>query len=415
MLAFRGLTVPAWLTDRLAAAPVAGFTLFRAPNLRSPAQVRRLTTSLQAAARARTLADAREDLPLLIAVDQEGGQLLSLGDGVHALRRPDGDRRDRRRRPRRAGRAGDRARASSRRRQRQLRARSRRRVESGQPGARDPVVRRRPGRGGEARHGLDAGRPVGRRRGDRQALPGHGRGRASTPITSSASSNGRGTSSRPRELRPFRAAIEAGVRTCHVGPFRGPGADRQRGRSRRRSRRRLMHELLRDELGFDGVSITDALDMHAIPQGAAQAVDRRHGARRRRGPPAGDARSPGAAADRDRRSVARPRPGCWTRTRSRASAARSRALRRWLGGFADPPMDVVGSAEHRALARELAARSLTLVRDDAGLLPLRLGPEARILAVMPEPRDLTPADTSSYVPPALADALRAHHPPSTRW
>ena len=80
MLAFRGTTVPRWLAERLAAAPAAGFTLFRAPNLRAPAQVRRLTTSLQAAALERTRAGAGEDLPLLIAVDQEGGQLLSLGD-----------------------------------------------------------------------------------------------------------------------------------------------------------------------------------------------------------------------------------------------------------------------------------------------------------------------------------------------
>jgi beta-N-acetylhexosaminidase len=90
--------------------------------------------------------------------------------------------------------------------------------------------------------------------------------------------------------------------------------------------------------------------------------------------------------------------------------ARVRALRRWLAGFATPPLDVVGSPGHAALARELAARSLTLVRDEAGLLPLRVGTEARIGAVMPAPRDLTPADTSSFVTPSLAAALRAHHP-----
>jgi beta-N-acetylhexosaminidase len=89
--------------------------------------------------------------------------------------------------------------------------------------------------------------------------------------------------------------------------------------------------------------------------------------------------------------------------------ARVRSLRRWLGGFDDPPMSVVGCPEHAAIARELAARSLTLVRDDAGLLPLRVGSEARIGVVTPAPRDLTPADTSSYVTPTLAAALRAHH------
>jgi beta-N-acetylhexosaminidase len=94
---------------------------------------------------------------------------------------------------------------------------------------------------------------------------------------------------------------------------------------------------------------------------------------------------------------------------SRRSAARIRALQRWVGEFRQPPLEVVGSAEHRALARELAARSLTLVRNDAGLLPLRLDPGARIAAIMPAPRDLTPADTSSYLQPTLAAALGSIH------
>ncbi len=52
---------------------------------------------------------------------------------------------------------------------------------------------------------------------------------------------------------------------------------------------------------------------------------------------------------------------------------------------------------------------MTLVRDDARRLPLRLPDDATVLAVMPTPTDLTPADTSSVVPPGLARALRARH------
>ena len=52
---------------------------------------------------------------------------------------------------------------------------------------------------------------------------------------------------------------------------------------------------------------------------------------------------------------------------------------------------------------------MTLVRDDAGRLPLQLPADATILAVMPTPTDLTPADTSSVVAPGLARALRARH------
>ena len=52
---------------------------------------------------------------------------------------------------------------------------------------------------------------------------------------------------------------------------------------------------------------------------------------------------------------------------------------------------------------------MTLVRDPAGLLPVRWSSVARILAVMPRPTDLTPADTSSTVAPSLAAAVRRYH------
>ncbi len=37
--------------------------------------------------------------------------------------------------------------------------------------------------------------------------------------------------------------------------------------------RAVVTDLLRDEMGFDGLAITDALDMRALAQGAAQVVD----------------------------------------------------------------------------------------------------------------------------------------------
>ncbi len=70
----------------------------------------------------------------------------------------------------------------------------------------------------------------------------------------------------------------------------------------------------------------------------------------------------------------------------------------------------MGCADHLALATELAARSITLVRDPAGLLPLLPAASGPLLAVMPRPADLTPADTSSTVAPGLAAALRRHYP-----
>jgi beta-N-acetylhexosaminidase len=210
------------------------------------------------------------------------------------------------------------------------------------------------------------------------------------------------------ELVPFRAASDAGVRLVMSGHFAVPALT---GSSHLPSTlaRLVMTGVLRDQLGFDGVSITDALDMGALPQDATQAID--------------VVAALAAGVDLllstpDRRAQRRieaavVRAAAITlldEAGLRRSASRLDALRRWLASFDEPPFEVVGAAEHRALATELAERSLTLVRDDVGLLPLRVADRARILAVMPAPRDLTPADTSSYVTPTLAAALRMHHP-----
>src|SRR5512140_1304099 len=80
MLAFEGKDrVPDEFLAAMEAYRPAGVTLFRPFNVVSPAQVRALTDELQEAAR-------RIGLPrLLIAADQEGGQLMAIGEGVTQL------------------------------------------------------------------------------------------------------------------------------------------------------------------------------------------------------------------------------------------------------------------------------------------------------------------------------------------
>ena len=80
MLAFDGLELPAKVAERLASAPAAGVTLFRFSNVADPGQIRSLTAAIQAAAARRR--DAATKLPLLIAADQECGQLIGLGEGT---------------------------------------------------------------------------------------------------------------------------------------------------------------------------------------------------------------------------------------------------------------------------------------------------------------------------------------------
>ncbi|MCX6033726.1 MAG: glycoside hydrolase family 3 C-terminal domain-containing protein [Chloroflexi bacterium] len=70
----------------------------------------------------------------------------------------------------------------------------------------------------------------------------------------------------------------------------------------------------------------------------------------------------------------------------------------------------MGCADHQAVAAEIAERSITLVRDLENILPLNLKAEQRVAVIIPKPVDLTPADTSSYITPGLAAAMREYHP-----
>lgn len=403
MLAFRGTTVPPWLRRRLEAAPVAGFSLFRADNVRSPGQVLELTSALRAAA-ARDDA-ARPGRPILVAADQEGGQLMALGDGWTAFAGAMA-----------LGATGDAALAErvGRAIGRELRAVG---VTVDYAPVMDLATEPRNPAVGIRSFGDDpvAVATIGAAwlRGLQSAgvaatlkhFPGSGALAADTHHEL-----GRVERSRDEldaeELRPFRDGIAAGARLVMSGHFAIPALTGS-GRIPATLARPVMRTLLRETLGFEGVSITDALDMRALPQDATQAVD------------AIAALSAGVdlllsmpdarARARIESALARAdEVDLLDRAERAATEARIAALHAWLAGFEEPPLEVVGSPEHAALARELAARSLTLVRDD-GTLPLHLAPEARIAAVMPVPRDLTPADTSSGVRPALAAALRAHH------
>jgi beta-N-acetylhexosaminidase len=210
-----------------------------------------------------------------------------------------------------------------------------------------------------------------------------------------------------RELVPFRAGIAAGARLVMSAHLAVPAltGDPEQPSTLAPA---VMEGLLRGELGFEGVSITDALDMRALAQGSNQVLDvlaaLRAGVDLLLTTPDSVAR--GRIEAGLRHAAGR---GLIDRAAARVSAGRVRALRAWLAGFDQPDLAVVGNAAHAALADELAARALTLVRDDDGLLPLVLQPTDRIAAIMPTPTDQTPADTSSTVTPGLAAALRVHH------
>jgi beta-N-acetylhexosaminidase len=406
VLAFEGETMPARIGERLRGAPAAGVTLFRHHNVRSPAQVRALTDELQ---RAASGAVGTTGGPLLIAADQECGQFLALGDGSTPFAGnmalgavDDVDLTER------VGRAiGLEARAMG------VNVIYAPVLDVASNPANPALGIRAFGDDPDvvARHGVAMVRglqsagvaatvkhaPGG---GEATSDPHHGRAIVATS---------RAVLER-RELVPFRAAFGAGVQLAMSGHFALPAVTAHPELPVTLARA-VMTDLLRRELGFEGVTISDALDMRALDQGADHVPDVVAAVQ------AGvdlllAAADPEALAGIERALVAAMERGAFDADELAASAQRLGALRGWLrsseGMIPQPDLGVVGGAGHRALEAELAARSITLVADATGVLPLAAG-QRRLLAVMPRPTDLTPADTSSTVRPALAAALRRYH------
>jgi beta-N-acetylhexosaminidase len=401
MRSFRGTSAPPDVLERIQHQPPAGFALYRSLNVVDADQVRALNDELQAAAR------IAGQPRLLIATDQEGGQLMALGDGTPfpgnlALG---------------ATRSAHLARETGHAIGRELAATGVNvdfaPVCDVNVNPANPVVGTRSfGESPRLVATLGAAMIDGLQAAGVAATAKHFPGHGDTELDSH-----QGTPVLPHgldrlrevELPPFAAAIKAGVRlimTAHVAlPALNDGLDIPATMSPA-----ILNELLRSELGFDGVVISDAMDMGALGVGSERVLDAVAALRAGidlllSGP---DSSEQDRVADGLAYAMRR---GLLASHQVRASVDRVGHLKRWLEAQSPaPPVAVVGAADHRALAREIAARAITLVRDDVHRLPLRLSPAARVAAVQPALRDLTPADTSSYVRSDLAGALRTFHP-----
>lgn len=395
VLAFEGTTVPAAMLKRVVDNPPAGFTMFSFDNVRTVAQVHELTAALESA--------NPSDLPLLIASDQEGGQLIALTGttdfpGNMAL-----------------GAAGDVDLT-----ERVGRAMGLEMLAIGvnlnyAPAADLNTNPANPALG--IRAFGDAPQPVADHvaayiAGQRKAgvlstvkhFPGKGDARVDSHYGLPVINHDRQRLEQ-MELVPFRAGLAAGAQLVMTGHFAIPGMTERDDIASTLSHA-VLTDLLRGELGFGGAVITDAFDMGAIAQGSGQVIDAIAAIR------AGVDLMllKGDTQERLEQGLAlASHRGLISDARLSHAVANSRELRRWVSKSARPPLDIVGSKEHTDLAGEAAQRSVTLVRNDAGLLPLRLEQSTRIAAIMPTPIDLTPADTSSLVKPGLAAALRNHH------
>lgn len=204
------------------------------------------------------------------------------------------------------------------------------------------------------------------------------------------------------ELVPFRAAVRAGVAAVMSAHIAMPGLDSGQVRPATLTPS-LLTGVLRDSLGFPGLVVTDALDMGGIVKGygpgESAVLALLAGADLLLQPA-----DPAVAIDA---VVAAVGAGRVTEERLNASVRRVLELKRQLGLFQrrtvplDSVMDAVGTAPHQAIARDVTARSLVLVKDSGGVVTgLRAHPQPVSLLVYAD-------DPGSTLGAALAGDLRA--------
>jgi beta-N-acetylhexosaminidase len=151
----------------------------------------------------------------------------------------------------------------------------------------------------------------------------------------------------------------------------------------------VLTDLLRQELGFEGLVFTDAMDMAAVdrmfPRGVAAVEAIRAGADVILMPPDVSVAIEAVVTD--------VRNGRLTEARIDASVRKLLALKVRFGLDEDPMVELddviarVGIPEHTAVAEEVARRSITVVRNGRGLLPLLGTRSARVLSVGFRPRN----------------------------
>jgi beta-N-acetylhexosaminidase len=187
------------------------------------------------------------------------------------------------------------------------------------------------------------------------------------------------------ELVPFKAAIEAGVdsvMTAHIAvPALAP-PDMPATLSPA-----ILTGLLRKDLGFKGLVITDALEMGGIAKGfstgeaAVRAIEAGADALLMPSDPDAAIRAVVGAVENGR----------LTRARIEDSVVRTLAAKERLGldrkRFVDLEAigDVINSPESNERAQEIADRAVTLVRNGGNAIPLA-APDRACFVVMPEGR-----------------------------
>jgi len=210
------------------------------------------------------------------------------------------------------------------------------------------------------------------------------------------------------ELLPFRKAIEAGADAVMTAHVIFPAFETEEIPAT--LSRRVLTELLREEMGFDGVIVTDCLEMHAIAkscgiaEGAVRAIE------------AGadlvlvshTLSDQIAAIEAVREAVVSGRISEDRINQSLQRILELKANRIAPSTGTDPlsvPVPLTPQADSESLLREVAERSVTLVRD-SGNLPL--SKQKPLLVIWPELRHRTEVDEPSVHQYTLLNALQPY-------
>ena len=365
VVGFEGTRINADIKSNISQHFVGGVTLF-ARNIQSPRQLARLTTDLQ-----KLTQETEHRIPLFIATDQEGGWVARLKTGATVL---PGNMA--------LGAAGSAELAEQ--------AGKITAIELAAVGInlnfapvmdvnnnpRNPVIDRRSfGEGPDLVSRLGSAYIKGLQQNGVLATTKHFPGHGDTTVDSHTDLP---TVShdveriRAIELKPFRAAIEANVAaimTAHI-VYSALDADRPATLSQR-----ILTTLLRGELGFDGLIITDDMEMKAI--------DRRYRT--------GEAVVMAIAAGADMvltlwtyqnqlevfdALVSAVKSGRISEDRINQSVERILKYKTAFGVFdsedATPlkAIELVGSAPHRRIAATIADQAITVVENQSGIMPL---------------------------------------------
>ncbi len=213
------------------------------------------------------------------------------------------------------------------------------------------------------------------------------------------------------ELLPFRRGVEAGADSVMVAHLYLPALMGEELPSTVSPE--IIGGLLRKELKFDGLVITDCLEMRAVSSTVgterAAVLSLRAGA---------DIALISHRYDRQlggiRAIYEALRAGELSEERLQEAAARVKELKArylsWPEALSEDLPDWVGGREHTELAQQVYEASVTLVRDNAGLLPLEMDAPSRLLVLYPEREELTWAEDNRFPEGFLAEAVAHRHP-----